>query len=126
VITQIVNKKTKEKNILESVISAARIADERKAESIKVLDMRKRLIITDYFLIISARNPRLSRRIYEDIDSSLKKKGIKAITVSGANEGNWILADYDDFVIHIFTTEFAEYYDLERLWMDSDTIDWQS
>jgi len=126
VITQISNKETKANSILKSVKLAARIADDKQADNIKILDMRNRLIITDYFLIISARNARLTKRIYEDIAKALKEKNIKAISVSGAREGNWILADYDDFVIHILTTEFAEYYDLGRLWMDSDTIGWNS
>ena len=109
---------------MQSVKLAARIADDRQADHIKILDMRKRLIITDYFLIISVRNARLCKRIHEDIAKALKEQNTKPVTVSGAQEGNWILADYNDFVIHILTAEFAEYYDLERLWMDSDTIDW--
>ncbi|MGM0365247.1 MAG: ribosome silencing factor [Actinomycetota bacterium] len=125
-ITQISNKETEANSILGPVKLAARIADDKQAENVKILDMRKRLVITDYFLIISARNARLSKRIYEDIAKALKEKNVKAISVSGAQEGDWILADYDDFVIHILTTEFAEYYDLGRLWMDSDTIDWNS
>jgi ribosome-associated protein len=111
-------------NILEAVRTAAGIADDRKAEYIKILDMRSRLIITDYFIIIGAKNARLTRRIQEDITVHLKKKGLYAIHSDGINEGKWILIDYDDFVIHIFTEETRHFYDLERLWKDAEEIKW--
>jgi ribosome-associated protein len=84
--------------------------------------MRSRLIITDYFLIISARNTRLTRRIQEDIAIELKKDGFYAIHLDGTAEGSWILVDYDDFVIHIFTEDMRQFYDLERLWKDAKDI----
>ena len=52
----------------------------------------------------------------------MKKHGLYAISIDGASEGNWILMDYDEFVIHIFTEEYRLYYDLERLWRDSKLI----
>lgn len=111
-------------NILEIVKITAKIADDRKADYIKILDMRSRLIITDYFVIIGAKNTRLTRRIEEEICVNLKKKGIYAIHSDGAGEGNWILIDYNDFVIHIFTEEIRQFYDLERLWKDAKEIKW--
>jgi ribosome-associated protein len=107
---------------MDSVKHAARIADERKAEYIKILDVSSRLIITDYFIIISAKNSKLTKRIEEEIELNLKKHGLNAISIDGASEGNWILMDYDEFVIHIFTEEYRLYYDLERLWRDSKLI----
>ena len=100
----------------------ARIADERKADYIKILDVSSRLVITDYFIIIGAKNSKLTKRIEEDIELNLKKHGLHAISIDGAGEGNWILMDYDEFVIHIFTDEYRLYYDLERLWRDSKLI----
>lgn len=117
--------KTKTDSILNAVKTTAKIADEKKADYIKILDMRSRLIITDYFIIISAKNSRLTRRIEEDICFNLKKQKIYPLNVTGAGEGNWILIDYDDFVIHIFTEEFRQFYDLERLWKDSEEVKWQ-
>ena len=108
--------------VLDAVKTAAKIADDRKAEYIKILDMRSRLIITDYFIIIGAKNTRLTRRIQEDITVELKKNGFYAIHSDGINEGNWILIDYNDFVIHIFTEETRHFYDLERLWKDAEEI----
>jgi len=107
---------------MDSVKFAARVADERKADYIKILDVSSRLVITDYFIIIGAKNSKLTKRIEEEIELNLKKHGLYAISIDGANEGNWILMDYDEFVIHIFTDEYRLYYDLERLWRDSKLI----
>lgn len=119
-----VNIKHKSEETIEAVKTAARIADEKKADYIKILDMRSRLVITDYFLIISARNTRLTRRIEEEIRLNLKNSGRYPLNISGQSEGNWILIDYDDFVIHIFTEQLREYYQLEKLWRDSKEIKW--
>jgi ribosome-associated protein len=114
----------KSKDIIKIVKAVAKIADEKKADYIKILDMRSRLIITDYFIIVSAKNTRLTRRIQEEICIYLKNKNLNAINISGLPEGGWILIDYSDFVIHIFTNELREYYGLERLWRDSAEIEW--
>ncbi len=108
--------------ILKAVKTAAKIADDRKADYIKILDMRSRLIITDYFIIIGAKNTRLTKRIQQDICMGLKKDGFYPENVAGSSEGTWILVDYDDFVIHIFTEDIRNFYDLERLWKDSKEL----
>ncbi|OFW62620.1 MAG: ribosome silencing factor [Actinobacteria bacterium RBG_19FT_COMBO_36_27] len=110
--------------MVKTIKAVAKIADEKKADYIKILDMRSRLIITDYFIIISAKNTRLTRKIQEEIGIYLKSKNFKAINISGLAEGRWILIDYNDFVVHIFTNELREYYELERLWRDSREVEW--
>jgi len=112
------------KNNLEAVKFIAKTADEKKASYIKILDMESRLIITDYFVINSANNTRLTKRIGEEIISGLKEFNTYLINKSGIEEGNWILLDYDSFVVHIFTDEYRSYYNLERLWRDSKVIKW--
>ena len=110
------------KDSSEAAKFVAKIADERKADYIKILNVGPRLAITDYFVIIGAGNTRLTRRIAEDIQANLKKYNIYAMHIEGASEGNWILIDFDDFVVHIFTDEYRQYYDIERLWRDSKVI----
>ncbi|MBM3713480.1 MAG: ribosome silencing factor, partial [Actinobacteria bacterium] len=110
------------KDPIDVVKYIAGIADEKKADYIKILNVGPRLAITDYFIIISAKNTRLTRRIEEEIEVRLKKLGIFAINIDGVSEGSWILMDYDDFVVHLFTDEYRLYYDLERLWRDSKVI----
>jgi ribosome-associated protein len=107
---------------VDCVKFAARVADEKKADFIKILNVSSRLMITDYFIIIGAKNSKLTKRIEEEIELNLKKHGLYAISIDGASEGNWILMDYDEFVVHIFTEEYRLYYDLERLWRDSKAI----
>ncbi len=110
------------KDSFEAAKFAAKIADERKADYIKILNVGPRLAITDYFVIIGASNTRLTRHIAEEIQENLKKYNIYAMHVEGAAEGNWILIDFDDFVVHVFTDEYRQYYDIERLWRDSKVI----
>ena len=110
------------KDSSEAAKFVAKVADERKADYIKILNVGPRLAITDYFVIIGAGNTRLTRRIAEDIQANLKKYNIYAMHIEGATEGNWILLDFDDFVVHIFTDEYRQYYDIERLWRDSKVI----
>lgn len=64
----------------------------------------------------------MTKRIAEEIETGLSGHRTEPINISGFAEGNWILMDYDDFVIHIFTEEYRSYYDLERLWRDSRII----
>jgi ribosome-associated protein len=122
---QIKNKKT-DKNTKEiaPVVIAARAAEKKGADYIKILDIKERMSITDYFLIISTKNSRLSKSVEKEIKDKLALLEIKPLNVSGQADGNWILLDYNDFVIHIFTDEYRQYYDLERLWKDSRIIEW--
>jgi len=104
------------KNLAETVKFVAKIAEDKKAGYIKIIEVGPRLVITDYFILISVSNTRLASSIAEEIGQSLKKYGLYALNINGKNEGNWILMDYDEFVVHIFTDEYMQYYDLERLW----------
>jgi len=88
--------------------------------------MKNRLIITDYFVIIGAGNLRLTLALEDEIGYRMSELGLKPFHKSGTSDGNWVLMDYDDFVIHIFTEEYRQYYDLERLWKDSKVIDWKT
>ncbi len=116
-------KKSGFKNILDVVKYAARIANDKNADYIKIIDVKSRLIITDYFMIISAKNIRLTKSISKEIQKKLKEYDVYPFDVEGISEGNWVLMDYRDFIVHIFTDEYKDFYDLERLWKDSKYID---
>lgn len=107
------------KETKELVKLAAHLASEKKAYDILVLNISKILIITDYFLICSAANPRQAQTISNYIREKLHEKGRKPLATVGEEEADWILLDYGDFVIHIFTEETRAYYQLERLWKDA-------
>ena len=98
---------------------AARAADSKKATDIVVQDVRKALIITDYFVIVTGANNRQVDAITEAIEEALRKEaGIKPIGREGLDEMTWVLLDYGDFVVHVFQPELREFYRLESLWND--------
>jgi ribosome-associated protein len=113
-------------NTTDIVRYVARLADSKGADYISILEMKNRLIITDFFIIIGAKNTRLTSSLEDEIKVSLKPFGLLPIRTSGTIDANWILMDYDDFVVHIFTEEFRQFYDLERLWKDSKTVEWEN
>jgi len=117
--------KLNKENTGDIVKYVARIADRKGAEYINILEMKNRLVITDYFVIIGAKNIKLTTALEDEIKFRLKQYDFSPLYTAGLTEGNWILVDYNDFVVHIFSEEFRQYYDLERLWKDSKIIDWK-
>lgn len=105
---------------------AAALAAEKKATDILILYIGKVLIITDYFLICTVASSRQALTVSEYIKEKLGEKGRKPLTVVGEDEADWILLDYGDFVIHIFTAETRAYYRLEQLWKDAETEEFPS
>ena len=101
----------------------SRIVADRKAMGVVVLDMRDSSPITDYFLICSGGSERQVRAIADAIDEELGPLGLTSLGVEGYREGHWILMDYGDVIVHVFSQETREYYDLERLWANAPRID---
>jgi ribosome-associated protein len=81
-----------------------------------ILDMREVVTYTDHFVIASGRNPRQTQAIAEEIQQQLKRDGLPARRVEGMRQGDWILLDYLDVVVHVFTPDARAYYRLEALW----------
>ena len=110
----------------ELAVLAARIADDRKATDIVVLDVGDVLAITGYFVICSASNPRLVRSVADEIEGAAKQQlGRPPIRHEGRNEQQWILVDYGDVVVHVFHVEQREFYEIERLYLDVPKVAWQ-
>jgi len=91
----------------------------KKALDLVALDLRKLTSLTDYFIICSGRSNRQVAAIADFIHSTLKKKGIKPLSIEGLKEGHWVVLDYDQVVIHVFYEPVREFYDLEGLWSDA-------
>ncbi len=103
--------------IHDRVRRAATIAVDLKADEVKILDMRELVTYTDYLLLCTGRNSRLTKRIAEDIGFKLKEEaGLLPRGTEGTSDGDWILLDFLDFVVHIFTPEAREFYRLDTLW----------
>jgi ribosome-associated protein len=104
------------------VLKAAEAASDKKAERIVILDVSQQLVITDHFLICSAKNERQVRTIADEVTKQLIEVGVKPFRREGEREARWVLLDYVDFVVHVFHEEARDYYDLERLWSDAKVL----
>ena len=96
---------------------------ERKAERPVVLDMRKLTAYADTFIILSGRSDRQVRSIADAVVQTLKKNGDQPIGIEGLDDGNWVLIDCNDAIVHVFDEETRDRYDLERLWRDAPRLD---
>ena len=81
--------------------------------------------LVDFFVIVTAASRRQSNAIASEIDQAMKKQGEAKLGLEGSEEGRWILIDYGDFVVHIFSPEDRAYYALEEIWGDAPQLDWQ-
>ena len=102
---------------------AAEAAAGKKAEDIVILDMRGLVDYTDFLVICTGRTPRQTKAIADEVRTVLKKDhGLAPRRVEGEKEGDWILLDAIDVVVHVFTPEAREFYRLERLWRDAPQL----
>jgi ribosome-associated protein len=105
-----------------SWLIAVRAAEAKKASGIKVLDLTGITSFADYFVICSGSNPKQVQAIADEVGMQLKQAGERAISVEGYQQAEWILADYGDILIHVFSGKAREYYDLERLWRAAKNV----
>lgn len=107
-------------------VLAARVADEKKATDIIVLDVGEVLAIAGYFVVASASNPRLARTVVDSIEQVAKERlGRLPVRTEGLREQQWILVDYGDVIVHVFVDELREFYEIERLYRDAHRLGWQ-
>lgn len=102
----------------------ARIADDNRAKDIQLLDVRNVTPLVDYFVIASAGSRRQANAIAIEIDMAMKHLGERKLGIEGTEEGRWILIDYGDFVVHIFSEDARAYYALEDIWGDAPKLEW--
>ena len=101
---------------------AVQAARSRKGEDIVVLDIAKISSFTDTFVICAGTNTRQNQAISDAIEMALKKEGVRPIGIEGHRNAEWILMDYGDFVVHIFSEKSRRFYDLERLWRNAPRL----
>lgn len=98
-------------------------AEDKQAVDIRVLDLRGVTSMTDVFLVCHGRNTRQNQAIADEIEKRLKEElGERPLAIEGLTHAEWILMDYGDLVIHIFSEDARQYYDLERLYRDARTL----
>jgi ribosome-associated protein len=102
---------------------AVRAAESKKATDIRVLDLSGITSFADYFVICTGANQRNSQAISDEVGLRLKQHGELPLSVEGYNQAEWILADYGDILVHIFSPKARQYYDLERLWRTAKAVE---
>jgi len=113
-------------NAEEKVIRASQAALDKKAFDLIAFDLRGISDMADYFLICTGTTDTHVRAIADAIEEALLREGVKMGHKEGYLESTWILLDYGDIVVHIFTNDKRQYYDLERLWGDAPRVDLSS
>lgn len=118
------NRKPEALTPLEQTRRIAALCQEKLATDVTVLDMRGVCDYTDFFVIATGRNPRQAKAIYDEVAGRLKKEQrLLPRSSAGIQEATWILADYLDVVLHVFTPEARSFYRLEDLWDDVPKLD---
>jgi ribosome-associated protein len=108
---------------LELVRTAAEAASDKLAEDIMAFDVSEQLIITDAFLLCSAKNDRQARAVVDEIEERLREIGARPVRREGEREARWVLLDYADIVVHVQHEEERQFYALERLWRDCPLVE---
>jgi ribosome-associated protein len=103
-------------------LTAVRAAESKKAHNICVLDLRDVTSFADYFIICGGANPRQIQAISEEIGQQLRKQGEYPMNVEGFDSAEWVLADYGNYLVHVFSDKARAYYDLERLWRHAKNV----
>jgi len=107
----------KKNDLRKQVAAAIQACLEKKAEELSILEMEKGSgAFTDYFVLCSGTNPRQIQAIADEVELRLKGAGLRPTHVEGYNQAEWVLLDYVDFVVHVFSEKARRFYDLERLW----------
>lgn len=96
--------------------------DDKKAEDIKILEIGNLTVIADYFLIANGTNSSQVQALVDNVLEVLNKRGYDPKRIEGIRSTNWILMDYGDVIIHIFSKEDRLFYDLERIWRDGKLV----
>ena len=115
-------KKTSSIKISQHATRIAKLILEKKALDIKIIDVQKITTLTDFFIICTSESGPQTRAIADHISKQMKIEGIKAWHIEGYENLDWVLLDYVNIVIHIFSKESRDYYDIERLWADGRII----
>jgi ribosome-associated protein len=101
---------------------AVAAAEDKQAHDLRVLDLRGVTSFADHFIICHGANIRQNQAISDEIEVRLKRLGRYPSSIEGYDNAEWILLDYGDFLVHVFTEKARQYYDLERLWRDAKVV----
>lgn len=112
-----------EKNAKEMVKTAVAALQDKKGEDIRVIDISGVTVIADYFIIASGSNPNQVQALVDNVEEQMYMAGYDDPRVEGYNTASWVLLDYNDVIVHVFSQDDRLFYDLERIWRDGKEID---
>jgi len=111
-------------DLKRQVSEAINACQDKKAEEITILELEKDSgAFTDYFVVCSGSNPRQIQAISDEVETRLERSGMRAAHIEGYRQAQWVLLDYVDFVVHVFSQKAREYYELERLWKSAKRLE---
>lgn len=102
--------------------TACAALSEKKAEDIRIIDISEISVLADFFIIANGTNPNQIQAMVDAVDEELTKAGQKVKQIEGNQHSSWVLMDYGDIIVHIFSKEDRLFYDLERIWRDGKTM----
>ncbi len=106
----------------ELAIKAAQILDDKKATKVKVLKVHDLTVIADYFVIASGTSSTHVRSLADEVEFQLKEMGKPPVRTEGFNTQNWFIVDYASVIVHVFSPDARDFYDLEHLWADGEDV----
>src|SRR2546426_11398377 len=114
----------KKTHLKQPIFEAISACQEKKAEEIAILELEQGSgAFTDYFVVCSGTNPRQIQAISDQVEEQLEQTGQRAAHIEGYRQAEWVLLDYVDFVVHVFSDKARKYYDLERLWKSAKRLE---
>lgn len=108
------------KTVLETAIKAV---DDKKANNIVALDMQQVSLMADYFVIADAASSRQVQAIVTELKDKIQEAGGEVKLIEGFQAADWVLIDLGEVIVHVFSTEQRDFYNLERLWHDAPYVD---
>src|SRR5882724_374912 len=107
----------------QQVARAVKAVENKKADDVVILEMDQASgAFTDYFIVCSGTNPRQIQAVSDEVQKELAQEGQRPSSVEGYKQAEWVLLDYVDFVVHVFSEQARKYYDLERLWKSAKHV----
>lgn len=110
-------------NVKETALDIAGLIDDKKGHDIQILDVRHLSSIADYFVIATGTSNTHVNAIADGVVEELRERGVEMSHKEGKRGGNWILIDYLDIIVHVFTKAEREFYDIERIWSDAEKLE---
>lgn len=108
---------------LENAKLAAKAINDKKGLNIKVIRVDDVSVLADYFVIATGTSSTHVKALADEVEYKLNEAGVSVSHIEGYRSNSWILLDYVDVIVHVFSDEARDYYDLERLWQDGEIID---